>query len=270
MAVATMTMTETAESVPSTSKSAATILRSLYPRAARAFLHRDISLTHSLITSAFSLLLPPPSIHDVLHDHRRKWEILRITLEVTLYASPPEDTASIPASLRSNAMLSGASLATSLHIRSLALFTPGTIPRPDAAFLPAPVLVTLAAASVKVNAPDVGRLIIEDWLARRGQDIYATVDHEEDGYEKVLDVYCTGVLPALEEWEYAAEFLQYESELDPSSKEVRGICLLHAPLRSDDATTANKRNVGFAARSTRRRHRRHRPNNAILFLCITE
>ena len=42
-----------------------------------------------------------------------------------------------------------------------------------------------------------------------------------EGYENVLDVYCTNVLPALEEWDYAKDFLQYETELDASRREVR-------------------------------------------------
>ncbi|KAI0033540.1 hypothetical protein K488DRAFT_47457 [Vararia minispora EC-137] len=221
MTVATVTAPDVVQLMPSTSKSASTTLRSLYPRAARAFLHRDICLTHSLVTTAFALLTMAPTAHDALHEQRRKWEILRITLEVTVYATPPEDSAAIPAPLRSNAMQSGPSLITSQHKRSLELFTPASALKPDASFLPAPVLVTLAAASVRVHAPDVGRLMVEEWLARRDQTLYGTIDQGEDGYEKVIDVYCTNVLPALDEWEYAAEFLQYESELGRSSKEVR-------------------------------------------------
>lgn len=136
-----------------------------------------------------------------------------------MYTAPPEDSASIPAPLRSNAMLSGASLISTLHARSVQFFTPYSLSNHDAAYLPGPVVVTLATASVKVNAPAVGRSIVEEWLARRGQVVSPGAPGDE-GYEKVLDVYCTSILPALDEWEYAAEFLHYESEMDREVKQV--------------------------------------------------
>ncbi|KAI0067261.1 hypothetical protein BV25DRAFT_1769538, partial [Artomyces pyxidatus] len=190
-------------------------LRTLYARAARAFLHRDIDLTHSLLASAFALLSSPATPRDALSDQRRKWDILRITTEVTVYTSPPEDSASIPASLRANAILSGASLISSLHARSIRLFSPGA--EVDAAYLPAQVVVTLALASIKVFAPTVGRSLVEEWLSRR---IQWQDPSGEDSYEKVLDVYCLSILPLLDEWEYAGEFLSYESELPQESKQV--------------------------------------------------
>ena len=204
--------------------SIASTLRSLYNRAARAFLHRDVALAHSLSESAFAIL-PPPKLHqDSLADQRRKWDILRITLEVTVYTSPPTDSAAIPPSLRSNAMLSAQSLVSALHARSLQMFTPTK--KPDAAFLPFQVLVTLALASMKTDCPAVGRAIIEEWLARRGHSaMYTGAENTNcqspDGYEKVLDVYCLNVLPMLEEWDYALEFLEYETELEPSRRQVR-------------------------------------------------
>jgi hypothetical protein len=58
--------------------------------------------------------------------------------------------------------------------------------------------------------------MIEDWLARRGQ-----ADEEDtEGYEKVLEMYSLHVLPRLRQWEYAEEFLEYESELQPERREV--------------------------------------------------
>src|SRR5258708_23942383 len=63
----------------------ATTLRPLYTRAVRAFLHRDIALTHSLLTSAFALITPPSTpAPDSLFEHPRKWGVLRITLNVTV------------------------------------------------------------------------------------------------------------------------------------------------------------------------------------------
>ena len=197
-------------------------LRPLYTRAARAFLHHDIVLTHSLLTSAFALLTPPStSLPDSISDHRRKWDVLRITLEVTVYTAPPADTTRVPATLRSNALLSGAALLATLHSRSVRLFAPADSPTHNPAYLPAQVLVTLALSSAKIGCPAAGRGIIEEWLACR-----LPAAEPEDGYEKVLEVYCLSILPALGEWTYASEFLQYETELPAQSREVcvRSLC----------------------------------------------
>jgi hypothetical protein len=194
-------------------------LRPLYARAARAFLHRDIVLTHSLLSSAFALISPPLTpASDSLTEHRRKWDVLRITLEVTVYTAPPADAATIPAALRSNALLSAAALLASLHARSLRLFSPADSPASNPAFLPAQVLVTLALSSAKIGCPAAGRGIIEEWLACRTPITAAT---GEDGYEKVLEVYILNILPALGEWAYAKQFLGYETELPVQSREVR-------------------------------------------------
>jgi hypothetical protein len=204
----------------------ATTLRPLYTRAVRAFLHRDIVLTHSLLTSAFSLITPPltPAL-DSLTEYRRKWDVLRITLEVTIYTTPPPDSASIPTALRSNALLSAAALLATLHTRSLRLFAPADGPTtPNPAFLPAQVLVTLALSSAKIGCPAAGRGIIEEWLACRASNppvANAAVVTAEDGYEKVLEVYTLNILPALGEWAYARQFLGYETELPVQSREVR-------------------------------------------------
>jgi hypothetical protein len=72
---------------------------------------------------------------------------------------------------------------------------------------------------MKLDCPDVGRSIIEDWLAWRGQ--FGELQEDGEGYEKVLDIYCLHVLPQLEEWDYAREFLQHENELP---QEKRAVC----------------------------------------------
>lgn len=204
---------------PSTSspqqQNTAATLRPLYTRAVRAFLHRDIVLTYSLLTSAFALITPPStSASDSLSEHRRKWDVLRITLEVTVYTAPPADTASVPAMLRSNSLLSSAALLATFHSRSVRLFAPVDSPSPNPAFLPAQVLVTLALSSAKIGCPAAGRGVIEEWLACR---LPAAVP--EDGYDKVLEVYCLTILPALGDWAYARHFLQYETELPAQSRE---------------------------------------------------
>lgn len=203
----------------------ATTLRPLYTRAVRAFLHREIILTHSLLTSAFALITPPATpAPDYLAEHRRKWDVLRITLDVTVYTAPPPDSASIPTALRSNALLSAAALLASLHTRSLRLFAPSDgRATPNSAFLPAQVLVTLALSSAKIGCPAAGRGIIEEWLACRVLNTTAAnmaVVSTDDGYEKVLEIYILNILPALGEWAYARQFLGYEGELPVQSKEV--------------------------------------------------
>lgn len=202
----------------STSSTEAT-LQSLYNRAAQAFLYRDIVLTTTLIASAFAMLQPPTApAPDTFDVHRRKWDILRISLESTVYASPP-DRATLPEALRELLLLSPQSFVATSHARSLALFTPSLLPRtPTSAFLPYQILITHIGSSLKVNCPAAGREIIEDWLSNRGQ--YDFIPSTGEAYEKVLELYCLHILPRLEDWGYAKEFLTYETELPPSKKTV--------------------------------------------------
>ncbi|EIW57266.1 uncharacterized protein TRAVEDRAFT_168912 [Trametes versicolor FP-101664 SS1] len=200
----------------SSSSSTAATLRSLYPRAARAFLQRDVALTHSLLSSAFSILSSPASVvsvNDALASQRRKWDILRVTFETTLYSSPPaaQDPESLPSALRTNFMLSPEPFIAALHNRSLLLFTPAESPqKPSSAFLPSQILITLVLASLKLDCIDVGRNVIEDWLAKHGQE---DVPEDPKGYAKVIELYCLHVLPRLQDWDYAEDFLAYEREL---------------------------------------------------------
>ncbi|KAI0737097.1 hypothetical protein C8Q80DRAFT_1214867 [Daedaleopsis nitida] len=165
-----------APSSSSSSSSAAATLRSLYPRAARAFLQRDVALTHSLLTSALSLVQPPTSI----------------TFETTLYASPPpmQDPESLPPTLRANLMLTPEPLIATLHARSLQLYTPTDPPKSRHPGHP-------CLASLKLDCPEVGRNMIEDWLAKHGQESDAD---DSNGYSKVLELYCLHVLPRLQDW----------------------------------------------------------------------
>ncbi|TFY51350.1 hypothetical protein EVJ58_g10615 [Rhodofomes roseus] len=218
----------------SSSNSTLASLRGLYPRAARAFLQRNVALTHSLLTAAFALIEPPPysyyadatsgRIADPLASQRRKWEVLRITFETTLYASPPqtEDPDELPPPLRANLLLSPEPFIATLHNRALQLFTPTTssgaqMMKPSSTYLPAQVLVTLALASLKLGCTAVGRGMIEDWLARRPQCADGGKEDRE-GYSKVMELYCLHVLPRLEDWDYAEDFLQYERELAPETR----------------------------------------------------
>lgn len=217
----------------SSTSSTASTLRSLYFRATNSFINRDIPQTHALITSAFQLLPPSPSTITDPGNHlgpwRRKWDILRLTLETTVYSSPPSEAEELPPSIRANLMLSPQSLLGSLHTRSLKLFTPiaesadgdaGSQRALSSRYLPPPVIVTLVLASMKLNAPEVGKGMVEDWLSGRG-DPEDAGSEDEDGYEKIIELYCLHLLPRLEEWGLAAEFLQYEGELDTAKKQVR-------------------------------------------------
>ena len=201
-------------------------LHSLYSRAARAFVLRDVALTYSLLQSGFALLKPPTVVPDSLSDHRRKWDILRITFESTVYTSPPLSAESLPENLRANLRECPQALATSIYSRSLALFTPSkeglSKTALSAAYLPYQVISTLVYCTLKIDAPDVGRLVIEDWLARRGPNysLESPEELESDGYAKTLELYTLHILPKLEQWDYAKEFLEYERELATQRREV--------------------------------------------------
>jgi hypothetical protein len=226
MPTATTTMTTLSTSdilshKPSSKGSPSTeaTLQSLYNRAARAFLHRDVAITFTLLNAAFALIPPPlaPS-PDPLDVHRRKWDILRITLETTVFSSTP-DLVDLPQPLRESLLLSPQLFISTLYARSLTLFTPSSLYRkPSSAFLPHQVLITLVASSIKIDCPIVGREITEDWLSKRGQ--YDFVPSTGEPYHKVLELYCLHVLPRLGEWEYVKEFLSYENELSADKRRV--------------------------------------------------
>ncbi|KAF8170324.1 hypothetical protein K438DRAFT_1773877 [Mycena galopus ATCC 62051] len=193
-------------------------LHTLYHRAARAFLLRQVPLVHSLLESAFALLHPPERFEqhpDTLAPYRNKWDVLRITLETTIYTSPPAD---IPDPLRDLLAQPPAALISAAYRRSLALFTPRSASQ-KASCIPSAVILTLVYSSLKLEAPDAGRVIVEDWLASRDP----SVKEEDPNYRKAVEAYCLYVLPKLEQWEYATEFLDYESELTPDTRELQNL-----------------------------------------------
>ncbi|KAJ7188575.1 hypothetical protein C8R46DRAFT_25086 [Mycena filopes] len=224
MPTATATLTATTPpprtlktAVPASSSLAT--LQTLYHRAARAFLLREVPLVHSLLDSAFTLLHPPEHPHnsDDLDPYRSKWDLLRITLETTIYASPP--TAGLPDSLRELLAQPPHAVITAAYQRSLNLFTPRGAPQ-KASYIPSAVVLTLVYSSLKLEAPDAGRVIVEDWLASRNNSLFSGDAKEEDSnYRKAVEAYCLFILPKLEQWEYAKEFLDYESELTPDVRE---------------------------------------------------
>jgi hypothetical protein len=66
--------------------------------------------------------------------------------------------------------------------------------------------------------PEIGREMIEDWLARRGH--VEEMLEDQEGYENVLELFCCEVLPVLDQWDYAKEFLEYESQMSQEKREV--------------------------------------------------
>lgn len=123
-----------------------------------------------------------------------------------------------------------------MHARSLHLFTPENRGKPNAEFLPPQILVALVLASVKLDCVQIGREIIEGWLPLRSQPGYENtkeerqVKEDDEGYEKVLEMYCLHVLPRLDDWDYAREFLRYESELSHDRRMVRRLDTYHVIL----------------------------------------
>lgn len=105
---------------------------------------------------------------------------------------------------------------------------------PSAAFLPAQILVALIFSSLKLHCPDKGRSIIEDWLAQR-HHILEEQGHDADGYVdgyvRVVELFCLQILPRLHDWEYAEEFLEYERELPPATRQVCFYCLSYPRLQ---------------------------------------
>ncbi|KAG0705108.1 hypothetical protein DFH29DRAFT_908870 [Suillus ampliporus] len=232
---ATITVTASTEDDNKGSVSTEATLQSLYNRAARAFLHRDVAVTFTLLNSAFALLPPPlaPS-PDPLDVHRRKWDILRITLETTVFSSAP-NLNTLPQPLRESLLSSPQSFISDSHARSLTLFTPSSLPRnPTSAFLPHQVLITLVASSLNVDCPNIGREITEDWLSKRGQ--YDFVPSTGEPYHKVLELYCLYVLPRLGEWKYAREFLSYENELSSDKRRELHLALEAQYVRAQEST----------------------------------
>ena len=226
MSAATATMTEV-PLAPAISSSSSTIklngsalptLRALYTRATHSFVQRDLAQTLSLVDQAFNVLSSPSSqssLADGLSSHRRKWDILRITLATTLYSST---TSKSSKKETKELQLPPHDFVQSLRTRSLHLFTPQSL-SPSAGYVPPQVILLLAVSALKFDVTSLAREIIEDWLTKRSQD-----DGLEDAgaYEKIIEVYCLHVLARLSAWEDAREFMRYEGELPPEAKQVWG------------------------------------------------
>jgi hypothetical protein len=238
-------------------------VKGLYAPAARAFVRKDFALTHTLMEAALVILLQHPPVvsigmntsgHDSLSTLRRKWDLLRITLETTAYTSLSPQSSSLSKAVESSHSSSVANslqpilslepnaLVQSLHSRSEQLHSPKGY-RPSPLYIPASILSALVFAALKLDCAGSARNLVEAWLAFRRDamdakelgsapvnvgpqgpsslDVFELVDLSSEGYEKVLDVYCLQVLPRLGEWDYAMEFLKYEPELSLEKRKVR-------------------------------------------------
>ena len=84
------------------------------------------------------------------------------------------------------------------------------------------ISLRLVLASVKLNTPEVGKGMVENRLSGRA-DGEGVIEGGE-GYEKIVELYCLHasvyVLPRLEEWNLAAEFLRYKGGINVVRKQV--------------------------------------------------
>ncbi|PVG04299.1 hypothetical protein CPB86DRAFT_722082 [Serendipita vermifera] len=222
----------------SSSKSSSSLkatLRILYDQAKHAFLQKDLSLANKYVSQAFTMLTPPsPStsdptevVLDVLDSHRRKWEILNITLQTTLYTLRPSEArlTSGQASTSSPTLDTAVppySFLQRLHAHSLTLFTPKGISS-SITYVPDQVVLLLVVSAVKLDEIRLAKEWVEDWLVRRNMTS-ASLSPEGDStpvssYERIVDVYILHILPRLGLWDDAREFLRYESEMSEEAKQ---------------------------------------------------
>ena len=85
--------------------------------------------------------------------------------------------------------------------------------------------------------------MIEEWLARRDplSPTDSALSPEGNGYEKTLELYCLHILPNLEQWEGAREFLAYETELPDAIREVNLCFGFQWSVRSKPIRNSNQR-----------------------------
>ncbi|KAI0257895.1 hypothetical protein BC834DRAFT_848338 [Gloeopeniophorella convolvens] len=81
------------------------------------------------------------------------------------------------------------------------------------AALPPQILVALALAAAEVGAPGARRTVAEEWVA-----CLVPASGEGEGHDKAVEVYCMILLPAPDKRAYAAQFLEYKTELPATSR----------------------------------------------------
>jgi hypothetical protein len=85
----------------------------------------------------------------------------------------------------------------------------------------------------------IAQLKVEEWLATvpsLDPDLSSSTEQfdgtskaeqfpkQRDPYGKVLELYCLSLLPANEEWEYAATFIDMNEYISPNKKQVPVSC----------------------------------------------
>ncbi|KAG8832643.1 hypothetical protein FRC17_000955 [Serendipita sp. 399] len=233
----TTTITTRNKSPPASSSSkkpgsTKTTLRTLYEQAKLAFLQRNLALAEKLVAQAFPLLGAPHSYEDEpskdgevrhttmdpLNSQRRKWDILRITLQTTVYTSQPSEATLPPLKFLHH-----------LRSQSLKLFTPvGAVA--SIANVPDQVVLLLVVSALKLEELNAAKDWVEEWLMSRNSRREDTMDPPATtsdtatptpmtSYERIIDIYVLHALPRLGLWDDAVEFLRYESEMRAEVKD---------------------------------------------------
>jgi hypothetical protein len=79
---------------------------------------------------------------------------------------------------------------------------------------------------LKLNQLAVAREISEDWFASLSDSVLDQISANQDdqvvvlGYNEIVDMYITRILPGMDDFESANTFLQYNSVLSHTKKEV--------------------------------------------------
>ncbi|KAH7106208.1 hypothetical protein BKA62DRAFT_286486 [Auriculariales sp. MPI-PUGE-AT-0066] len=190
-------------------------LRALYKPATDAFVARDFVSTQAAIDDALAILAAhPPSHNPDLDDpaittHRRKWDMLHVTLDVNVYLAPrAPNLAAHPLFAELRGLIPRA-LVAHMHARSVRLFTPPDSP-PDSAFLPVQLVTNLITASARLNCPLDARAIAENWMRAHDfdNDPAAVTLFSGEEFDRLAQNYVAYVLVTLHDWDAVDTFLR--------------------------------------------------------------
>ncbi|KAI8903437.1 hypothetical protein DFJ77DRAFT_444257 [Powellomyces hirtus] len=114
--------------------------------------------------------------------------------------------------------------------------------------LPAEVLCAGILLLQACKLPAESKTVIEHWLASRGDDYYDTLLNTQEAelrghYERVIELYCLHVLPSLEEWESAQDFLEWNEVLSTEVKQKLFEKLEVQKIKRTDGQTGNDSSV---------------------------
>ncbi|TPX61036.1 hypothetical protein PhCBS80983_g01379 [Powellomyces hirtus] len=114
--------------------------------------------------------------------------------------------------------------------------------------LPAEVLCAGILLLQACKLPAESKTVIEHWLASRGDDYYDTLLNTQEAelrghYERVIELYCLHVLPSLEEWESAQDFLEWNEVLSTEVKQKLFEKLEVQKIKRTDVQSGNDSSV---------------------------